>query len=120
MRVMYEWMGIETLAKELERKSETDYRKVEAKNLLEMRNRAVTSKSPSNGGTPVDTSELRQSASVNLNNGVFGYTKDYAPHVEFGHRTADGGYVPGQYYLQANVNIQQPIFRQDLIQKMKE
>lgn len=120
MRVRYEWMGIEDLAKELERKSEADYKKVEAKNLLEMRNRAVTFQSPSSGGTPVDTSELRQSASVDLNNSVFGYAKDYAPHVNYGYRTADGGYIPGQYYLQANVNVQQPIFRQDLIQKMRE
>ncbi len=113
-------MGIETLVDQLQKKSETDFKKVEAKNLLEMRNRAVSSQSPSSGGTPVDKNELRQSVGVDLNNGIMGYTKDYAPHVEHGHRLKNGGYVSGQYYLQSNVNIQQPIFKQDLISKMKE
>ncbi|MBU5594914.1 hypothetical protein KQI76_07030 [Amphibacillus sp. MSJ-3] len=116
--IRYEWLGVEDLANALRKKSETDYRKVERKNILEMRNRAVSSSNPSSGGTPVDTSELRLSASVGGD--VFGYTKDYAPHVEFGHRLVGGGYVGGQYYLRSNVNIQQPIFKQDLITEMRK
>ncbi|MEK3887453.1 hypothetical protein [Bacillus sp. FSL K6-3431] len=117
--IRYEFWGTEQLAEALRKKSETDFRKVERKNVLELRNRAVRSSSPSSGGTPVDSSELRMGASVSPDGSSFGYTKDYAPHVEFGHRTTNGGYVPGQYYLRSNVNIQKPIFRQDLTDKMR-
>ena len=83
------------------------------KNLTEMHNRAK------NGGTPVDTGELRKSAGVTLPNaenstGEVGYAKEYAPHVEFGHRTKNGGYVPGQYYLKDNLETQMAIFKSDL------
>lgn len=115
----WNWKGIDELAHALQRKSETDFQKVVDKNLLEMRNRAVRSSSPGSGGTPVDTSELRKSAGVNLGGGFMGYTKDYAPHVEFGHRTRGGGYVPGQHFLKTNVNIQNKIYRKDLEDAMK-
>ena len=62
------------------------------------------------GGTPVDTGELRQSLGISKQGGdiwVVGYTKEYAPHVEYGHRTVGGGYVKGQYFLRNNVNAQQ-------------
>lgn len=118
--IKYEWLGIEDLAETLKEKSETDYKRVERKNILEMRNRAVSSSSPASGGTPVDTSELRLSASVGGDGSVFGYTKDYAPHVEYGHRLVSGGYVAGQHYLRTNVNIQQSIFRQDLLTEMRK
>lgn len=124
MRIHYEWMGVEALARALKRKSETDFKKVERKNILELRNRAVRSTDPSKGGTPKDSGELRLSATVNPAGDTFGYTKDYAPHVEFGHRLVRGGrtigYVPGQYYLRTNVNIQQPIFRQDLLEELRK
>lgn len=122
--IKYEWLGIEDLAEALKEKSETDYRKVERKNIFEMRNRAVSSSSPASGGTPVGKykggGELRLSARVNPAGDTFGYTKDYAPHVEYGHRLVSGGYVAGQYYLRTNVNIQQPIFRKDLIEEMRK
>lgn len=118
--IRYNWTGIDSLAEALKRKSEADYKRIERKNLLEMRNRAVKSDKPSQGGTPVDSSELRLSATVSADGGVFGYTKDYAPHVEFGHRTVGGGYVSGQYYLRTNTNIQQPIFKNDLVEEMRK
>jgi hypothetical protein len=62
------------------------------------------------GGTPVDTGELRQSLGISRQAGdiwVVGYTKEYAPHVEYGHRTVGGGYVKGQHYLRNNVQAQQ-------------
>jgi len=34
MRIHYEWMGVEALARALKRKSETDFKKVEQKNIL--------------------------------------------------------------------------------------
>lgn len=116
--VRIELLGEDALARALLRKSAEDFSRVGQKSLLEMRNRAVRSRNPGSGGTPVDSAELRLSASVSGD--VFGYNKDYAPHVEYGHRTRNGGFVPGQYYLRTNVNIQKPIFREDLIQKMRE
>lgn len=124
MNIRYEWLGTKALADALKAKNEQDYRKVERKNILQMRNRAVKSSNPSQGGTPVDTSELRKSASVSSDGTTFGYTKDYAPHVEYGHRVVvhgrTVGYVHGQYFLRTNVNIQRPIFRQDLINEMRK
>lgn len=130
--IKHEWMGLEDLAQALQRKSETDFQKVQTKNLFEMRNRAVSTSSPSRGGTPVDSSELRLSASVDPERGIFGYRKDYAPHVEYGHRQEVGSfvpaikrrlvkpYIPGQYFLRTNLNIQRPIFRDDLIKEMRK
>lgn len=116
--IRYEWWGVDKLANALRTKSETDFKQVEQKNLLQMRDRAVSNDSPASGGTPRDSGELRLSASVDGD--VFGYAKDYAPHVEYGHRTRGGsGFVPGQHYLQANLNTQKPIFRQDLIKELK-
>lgn len=116
MRV--EYLGERALVRALQRKSQADFARVGSKSLLEIRNRAVRSKDPSQGGTPVDSAELRLSASVNGDS--FGYIKDYAPHVEYGHRTRNGGFVAGQYFLKTNVNIQKPIFREDLITKIRE
>lgn len=106
--------GTDKLVAALKSKSEADFDKVRNKSLLEMRNRAVRTKVPSMGGTPVDSSELRLSAGVDLNRGHMGYTKDYAPHVEYGHRTRNGGFVPGQYFLKNNLRIQGPKFNKDL------
>ena len=66
----------------------------------------------SEGGTPVDTGELK--GSLSQSGDEVGYTKDYAPHVEFGHRTRGGGFVQGQRFLKANVDRQRPIFIEDL------
>ena len=49
-----------------------------------------------------------------------GYTRVYAPHVEYGHRTIDGGFVEGQRFLQRNVEIQQPIYHRDLLDAIKK
>lgn len=130
--IRYELMGVETLAKALKQKSETDFKRVEGKNLMQMRDRAVSSADPSRGGTPRDSGELRLSARVDLNRGFFGYTKDYAPHVNYGHRQQPGRYVPaigkrlkasyvrGKNFLGANVNIQRRIFREDLVREMRK
>lgn len=74
------------------------------------------------GGTPVDTGELRQSLSQSGSgeNTEVGYTKDYAPHVEYGHRTVNGGFVQGQHYLKKNVDTQRPILKKDLLNQLKK
>lgn len=105
--------GVDELAAALRRGNKVKLDAILTKNLTEMHNRAK------NGGTPVDTGELRKSAGVTLPNaenstGEVGYAKEYAPHVEFGHRTKNGGYVPGQYYLKDNLETQMAIFKSDL------
>lgn len=105
--------GVDELAAALRRGNKVKLDAILTKNLTEMHNRAK------NGGTPVDTGELRKSAGVTLPNaenstGEVGYAKEYAPHVEFGHRTKNGGYVPGQYYLKDNLETQMTIFKSDL------
>jgi hypothetical protein len=111
--VRIEFDGIEKLAQKLIEKSEADFIAVNQKNA-----RDIYSRSQKQGGTPVDTTELRMSAQYHGEE--MGYNKDYAPHVEYGHRTLNGGYVPGQYYLKQNVDTQRPIYKQDLKEKMKE
>ena len=79
--------------------------------------------------TPIDTGELRMSRKTEFtqgDQGVFGYTKDYAPHVEYGHRQTPGrfvptirkklkaNYVPGRYYLKKNWEVQKPILKDDI------
>lgn len=98
--------------------------KITAQNIY---NRAV-----SPGGTPVSTEltrpggphgELRQSAGLDVQGedvAVMGYNKDYAPHVEFGHRTRGGAYVPGQYYLQRNVEQEREPFKRLLADELKK
>lgn len=100
--------GTEPLERVLKAKSILTFDAIEAKQLTQMLNRA---RQP--GGTPVDTGELRISSAKDEH--TMGYTKSYSAHVEFGHRTRDGGFVKGQRYLQKNVEKQAPIYRADLI-----
>ena len=85
---------------------------IHMKQLVQMRYRAVE------GGTPVDTGELRLSAMVT--DDEMGYTKEYAPHVEYGHRTINNGWVHGQRFLQANVDEQRMIYFMDLQKELRE
>lgn len=96
------------LARVLRMMNEIRFEAVVKKNVTELLNRA---REP--GGTPVDSGELRKSSGTYGDE--MGYTKEYAPHVEYGHRTINGGWVPGQRFLQANVDAQRPIYRQDLL-----
>ena len=109
--------GCEKLAAALKKVSEVRFHgaaKIAAQNIY---NRAV------NGGTPVRSGELRLSAGVDVegeDRAVMGYDKDYAPHVEFGHRTRGGGYVPGQHFLQRNVEQEMDNFTKLLEQELKK
>ncbi len=103
--------GVDKLAKELKRLNSIRFDGVCKKQTAEMLNRARA------GGTPVDTGELRISSTTNGKDKV-GYTKEYAPHVEYGHRTRGGGFVPGQYYFKKNVDKQREIFETDLINEL--
>ena len=78
--------------------------------------RDIYDRSQRQGGTPVGNytggGQLRISAAYRIDE--FGYVKEYAPHVEFGHRTRSGSFVPGQYYLKKNVDAQREIYKEDL------
>lgn len=95
------------MAKELKRLGSIDTEKVISKNLKQMSNRA--SKPPY---TPVDFGDLKNSRRVTKD--TFGYCIEYAPHVEYGHRTTDDGYIKGQRFLQSNIEKQQTILDDDL------
>lgn len=104
---------VSDLAGKLNRLSHVRFEAVVIKNMTQIYNRGKA-----NGGTPVDTGELR--ISLGQSGDTVGYAKDYAPHVEYGHRTVNGGYVEGQRFLQRNVRAQEPIFRQDLIDQLRK
>ena len=104
---------VSDLAGKLNRLSHVRFEAVVIKNMTQIYNRGKA-----NGGTPVDTDELRMS--LGQSGDTVGYAKDYAPHVEYGHRTVNGGYVEGQRFLQRNVRAQEPIFRQDLIDQLRK
>ena len=104
---------VSDLAGKLNRLSHVRFEAVVIKNMTQIFNRGKA-----NGGTPVDTGELRMS--LGQSGDTVGYAKDYAPHVEYGHRTVNGGYVEGQRFLQRNVRAQEPIFRQDLIDQLRK
>ena len=105
--------GVEQLTAKLKRMSSVRFDAVYKKQLTQLLNRA---RQP--GGTPVDSGELRKSSAAGSDE--MGYMASYAPHVEYGHRTKNGGWVPGQRFLQANVNTQVPIFKQDLEEAIRK
>lgn len=113
----FEWIGADELGRKLLEKSATDFQTVAQKNT-----RDIYTRSQRAGGTPVGDYEgggqLRKSAQYRGDE--VGYTVHYAPHVEYGHRLVNGGYVPGQYYFKQNVDTQRPIYKQDLRIKLKE
>ena len=114
--------GIPALEKELQRLNSIRFDAVAELQANEMVDRATASKKPAVGGTPYDTGELMQSVNM-YGKGAgaeVGYTKEYAPHVEYGHRTINGGFVQGQHFLKNNVDIQRPIYRQDLQKAIKK
>lgn len=104
---------VNNLAGKLDRLSHVRFEAVIAKNMAQIYNRGKA-----DGGTPVDTGELR--LSLGHSGDTVGYAKSYAPHVEYGHRTANGGYVQGRRYLKRNVETQRPIFQQDLIDQLRK
>ena len=108
----FELRDVNGLALELQRLSQLRFDAVIEKNMTQIYNRGKAE-----GGTPVDTGELRISLSQRKD--VVGYTKDYAPHVEFGHRTVNGGFVAGQRFLQRNVDAQRAIFIEDLRRNLR-
>lgn len=120
--------GMERLQEALSTLSQYRAEAVMLKQATKILNRARKNATTTRGGTPIDTGELRISASMSEVPGGYsvGYTSEYAPHVEYGHRQEVGRYVPaigkrlvkswepGQYFLRKNVQQQEPIFKEDL------
>lgn len=136
MKIGITLIGVEKLERKLKTLNALRFDGVVKKNTVNLFNYMKSS-----GHTPVDTGELRNSLeSIGKNDkdkwikrdaadfrnvvdsnggGVVGYKSEYAPHVEYGHRTV-GGWVPGQYYLKNGVDHQREIYRQDLIDAIKK
>lgn len=113
--------GMDELERKLQDISRIRFDSVVKKNVTQMLNRAR------NGGTPVSTEKTRPGGphgELRISSSTYGdevgYTREYAPHVEYGHRTIDGGFVEGQRFLQRNVEIQQPIYHRDLLDAIKK
>lgn len=111
MEVDFTLSGFETLERKLKKLNSLRFHAVVKKSATQLFNRMKSE-------TPVDTGELRQS--IILQKDVIGYTKEYAPHVEYGHRTLGGGWVEGQHFLKNGVEKQKPIYKQDLINAIKK
>lgn len=112
VKVMLNKADVDNLAEALRSLNEVQFNAVVKKNVTQMLNTARS------GGTPVDTGELRKSSGTYGDE--MGYTEEYAPHVEYGHRTRDGGYVPGQRFLKKNADTQAFIYYQDLKNAIKK
>lgn len=67
--------------------------------------------------TPYKTGELRNSAYYE--DGEFGYSADYAPDVNYGHRTRSGGFVEGRHFLEEVVNGQEEQFRELVLKELE-
>lgn len=102
--------GMEELEAELSRLDSIRLEAIQKKQLTHILNRARNMGAAK--GTPVDTGELRLSSGMSKDE--VGYTAEYAPHVEYGHRTINGGFVQGQRFLQANVDRQREIYKTDI------
>ena len=106
------------LAKKLIELSALSFDAVLTKTLTQMFNRAKAEPY-----TPIKTGELMKSRRVDPAKdfqGSFGYVEEYAPHVEFGHRTLGGGYVEGQYFLKKHWDLQKKIYEEDLREQVRK
>ena len=113
MNIQITVTGADAIQKVLNGLSDVRLDAIKAKQVTEISNRAAAALGTP-GATPRDTGELRISAHADYSDFSFGYSKEYAPHVEYGHRTRNGGFVAGQKYLQTNVETQEPIYKKDV------
>lgn len=128
--------GAEKLAQALYRKSQTDFTAVCKKGVNALFNHAYANTPVAPSTSTHAGGKLRDSLRAELpsgnNPGVVGYTRTYAPHVEYGHRQQPGQYVPqigkrlkanyvqGQHFLQRSVEEVQPIFIADCKEALKK
>lgn len=103
----------DTITPVLRALSQIDYTKIKRDTATQIYNRGKMRE-----WTPFRTGELR--ISLTSENDEAGYRKDYAPHVEYGHRTRNGGFVPGQRFLQKNAEAQAPLYKKDVEEVIKK
>lgn len=122
MEVNIEIDGFEELEARLQKMDQARFEAIAKLQAADMVDRATASHEPAKGGTPYKSGELIQSVNKRERGKtvVVGYTKAYAPHVEYGHRTVNGGYVQGQRFLQKNVEIQREQYKKDLGDELKK
>ena len=108
--------GVDELSAALRRLSSVRFDAVCEKNIAQ-----VYERGKSEGGTPVDSSDLKESLAMTPagEDSEAGYSMEYAPHVEYGHRTRGGGYVQGQRFLERNVKKQRAVFKKDLVKQIE-
>lgn len=126
------WTGFEALDNKLEKLAEAQTR---LKAVCMLSAQDILNRGKEDGGmTPFRTGELRQSMAMSeIDDGAeVGYSAEYAPHVEYGHRQEVGRYVPaigkrlvasyveGQRYFQENVNEQGETFKQDITEQLEK
>ena len=129
-----ELKGAEELIQKLESLNAYRLDAVLRKNATQIFNRGRHNAATTVGGVPIDSAQLRNSMKLSeIPDGyAVGYGAEYAPHVEYGHRQQVGRYVPsigkrlvnawvpGQHFLQKNVEVQDPIFDADLKKSIEE
>lgn len=102
--------GVEEVKSRLTRLADVPWSDIQEDEAREM-------KAKSDTVTPVDTGALRDSAV--FDHGEFGYTAYYAPFVNYGHRTRDGGFVPGRHFLEEVVNSQEGRYKEEVLKKLR-
>lgn len=101
--------GDDELLRVLKKKSSTDYNKF-------IRDQTALLYNEAKRNAPVYKGPLRNSAKSG--DGYVGFTEEYAPHVELGHRLKNGGYVRGQHYLKRALDRRKPAFTQGLREEL--
>ncbi|MGT2958886.1 hypothetical protein A9Q68_08605 [Streptococcus bovimastitidis] len=125
--------GLPVLEARFRAMNEIQWEAVVNKNLTTIFNRAAR-----RPGTPIGKQSkghaagelMRSRRMIELNSGIgvasgmFYYSKDYAPHVEYGHRIVRGGrqvgYVTGQRFLFNNVQKQRTTYRNDMLNELRK
>lgn len=110
--------GLDELENKLKKMSNIDFSAVREKQVTQLFNRAKKNAATTVGGTPVDTGEMRKNIQKNIDG--ISYVEEYSPHVEYGHRTRNGGWVEGQKFAQKNAEIQREIYIKDLTNAIKK
>lgn len=125
------WSGDDELRAKFEKLAEAQLR-VKACCILSAND--ILDRGRDGDATPKVSGELRASMSIRetTDGAEVGYSAEYAPHVEYGHRQTPGRYVPaigrrlvkkyveGQHYFQQNVNQQGETFKREVEEQLKE
>ena len=117
----YSLKGDKRLEQALYKKSKARFYGVANKSLVEIFNRAKRPPgTPRDNGDLIKSRRLREAIPSTRFKGIFYYTEEYAPHVEYGHDVGKNGHVDGQRYLKRNVSKQGRIYMNDLIKEVKK